>query len=154
MSPQRQAADLWIRNIQLAFFSLLPAGLAVISPDLSSTAPRPSGGVFANFGVWSWSVVLIQVAGGLVTAVVIKYSDKCAARAQALADAWQRHQGLRDIAGDRARELGGGTPVRHAPDDPLHGRHSLCAVRDLHLCVWEVLQQALIGQTVDPRLRP
>ena len=78
MSPQRQAADLWIRNMQLAFFSLLPAGLAILSPDISSTMPSPSSGVFANFGFWAWSVVLIQVVGGLVTAMVIKYSDKCA----------------------------------------------------------------------------
>ena len=134
MSPQRQAADLWIRNMQLAFFSLLPAGLAVLSPDISSTTPSPSGGIFANFGFWAWSVVLIQVVGGLVTAMVIKYSDKCVAVGLS-ALTRQRHERLRDLAGHRARQPGQRGPLRHAPDDPLHRRDSVCAVRDLPVCV-------------------
>ncbi|GAA6026882.1 hypothetical protein JCM8097_005930 [Rhodosporidiobolus ruineniae] len=74
-------ADLWIRNVQLSFFSLLPAAFAVFAPGLSLTGgpaqPSPTVGqpVFANFGGWAWSVVLIQVFGGLVTALVIRYSD-------------------------------------------------------------------------------
>ncbi|GAA5865965.1 hypothetical protein JCM8547_002899 [Rhodosporidiobolus lusitaniae] len=74
-------ADLWIRNVQLSFFSLLPAAFAVFAPGFSLTGervkPSPTAGqpVFANFGGWAWSVVLIQVFGGLVTALVIRYSD-------------------------------------------------------------------------------
>ncbi|KAK4704892.1 solute carrier family 35 (UDP-sugar transporter), member A1/2/3, partial [Phenoliferia sp. Uapishka_3] len=73
-------ADLWIRNIQLSLFSLVPAFVPVILPRitylLSSSAdavkPQP---IFAFFGFWAWSVVLCQVVGGLVTALVIKYAD-------------------------------------------------------------------------------
>ncbi|BGO89733.1 hypothetical protein NBRC10512_004388 [Rhodotorula toruloides] len=75
-------ADLWIRNVQLSFFSLLPAATAVFAPGFrlfggGSTTPNPTAGqpVFANFGGWAWAVVLIQVFGGLVTALVIRYSD-------------------------------------------------------------------------------
>lgn len=69
-------ADLWVRNVQLSLFSLLPA----LVPVLFTTSPSPTGGwfpwhLFANFGGWAWATVLIQVFGGLVTAVVIKYSD-------------------------------------------------------------------------------
>ncbi|GAA6001066.1 hypothetical protein JCM10207_007397 [Rhodosporidiobolus poonsookiae] len=74
-------ADLWIRNVQLSFFSLVPALCAVFAPGLSLTGgpakPDPMAGqpIFANFGGWAWAVVLIQVFGGLVTALVIRYSD-------------------------------------------------------------------------------
>ncbi|KAF5330877.1 hypothetical protein D9619_005281 [Psilocybe cf. subviscida] len=68
-------ADLWVRNVQLSLFSLIPALL----PILWATPPPNSRGflldLFRHFGGWAWATVLIQVAGGLVTAVVIKYSD-------------------------------------------------------------------------------
>ncbi|GJN88433.1 hypothetical protein Rhopal_001399-T1 [Rhodotorula paludigena] len=70
-------ADLWIRNVQLSFFSLLPALMAVFAPGVSLVGgpakPNPTAGqpIFANFGGWAWAVVF----GGLVTALVIRYSD-------------------------------------------------------------------------------
>lgn len=61
-------ADLWIRNVQLSFFSLLPAVMAVFAPDVTlfggaakSPAPIQSQPIFANFGWWAWAVVSIQV---------------------------------------------------------------------------------------------
>lgn len=61
-------ADLWIRNVQLSFFSLLPAAMAVVAPDMAlfggSTSAAPAAArqaIFANFGVWAWAVVSIQV---------------------------------------------------------------------------------------------
>ncbi|GAA5978084.1 hypothetical protein JCM10908_004222 [Rhodotorula pacifica] len=76
-------ADLWTRNVQLSFFSLLPALMAVFAPDVTlfggapkaPVAPTASQPIFANFGWWAWAVVSIQVLGGLVTALVIRYSD-------------------------------------------------------------------------------
>ena len=67
--------DLWIRNIQLSVFSLGPALLPVVLPRLSyalSSSPATDApqGVFAFFGFWAWAVVLCQVVGGLVTALV------------------------------------------------------------------------------------
>lgn len=68
-------ADLWVRNVQLSLFSLIPALLPVLY-----TSPRYSTDgfiydFFRNFGGWAWATVAIQVFGGLVTAIVIKYSD-------------------------------------------------------------------------------
>ncbi|KIY72228.1 hypothetical protein CYLTODRAFT_450153 [Cylindrobasidium torrendii FP15055 ss-10] len=73
--------DLWVRNVQLSLFSLVPC----VAPILLSSARNPNpnlnagvgvgAGLFAHFGVWAWATVAIQVFGGLVTAMVIKYSD-------------------------------------------------------------------------------
>jgi len=67
-------ADLWVRNVQLSLFSLLPALVPVLFSN-TSNSQWPLSGIFNNFGAWAWATVLIQVFGGLVTAVVIKYSD-------------------------------------------------------------------------------
>ena len=67
-------ADLWVRNVQLSLFSLVPALL----PILFSNHRNPQGfprDLFRNFGGWAWGTVAIQTFGGLITAVVIKYSD-------------------------------------------------------------------------------
>ncbi|KAH9981392.1 nucleotide-sugar transporter-domain-containing protein [Lactifluus volemus] len=75
MVLKNSKADLWVRNVQLSLFSLLPALVPVLwNPPLYN-----SRGFFTNllqnFGGWAWATVLIQVFGGLITAVVIKYSD-------------------------------------------------------------------------------
>ncbi|KAF5347953.1 hypothetical protein D9756_010189 [Leucocoprinus leucothites] len=68
-------ADLWVRNVQLSLFSLIPALLPILyAPPLPDSTGFLSD-LFRNFGPWAWAVVSIQVFGGLVTAVVIKYSD-------------------------------------------------------------------------------
>ena len=72
------SADLWVRNVQLCFFSLVPAVTPVFFPSLSFSPPTSTAsdqGPFAYFGFWAWMVVLCQVAGGLITALVIKYAD-------------------------------------------------------------------------------
>ncbi|KAG6915333.1 hypothetical protein DXG01_012105 [Tephrocybe rancida] len=75
MVLKNSRADLWVRNVQLSLFSLIPALL----PILYAEKPAESQGLFLdlfrNFGTWAWATVAIQVFGGLVTAVVIKYSD-------------------------------------------------------------------------------
>ena len=67
-------ADLWVRNVQLSLFSLVPALFPIVFSD-----HRNSQGflrdLLRNFGGWAWGTVAIQTFGGLVTAVVIKYSD-------------------------------------------------------------------------------
>lgn len=77
MVLKNSKTDLWVRNVQLSFFSILPA----IAP-LVVTAYRSgdsSSGVFAtlfrNFTPTAWATILVQVLGGLITALVIKYSD-------------------------------------------------------------------------------
>ncbi|KII88411.1 hypothetical protein PLICRDRAFT_110757 [Plicaturopsis crispa FD-325 SS-3] len=66
-------ADLWVRNVQLSVFSLLPALVPVIFSQSSSAGSVWA--LFHNFGAWAWATVFVQVLGGLVTAMVIKYSD-------------------------------------------------------------------------------
>ncbi|TFY60949.1 hypothetical protein EVG20_g7236 [Dentipellis fragilis] len=71
MVLKNSKADLWVRNVQLSLFSLPPAILPVLYARDSVT----SHGLLHNFGAWAWATVAIQVFGGLVTAIVIKYSD-------------------------------------------------------------------------------
>ncbi|KAI5117303.1 hypothetical protein M0805_005532 [Coniferiporia weirii] len=76
MVLKNSKADLWVRNVQLSLFSIIPALLPVL---FSPTSGGVSRGIFCdflkNFGAWAWATVAIQVFGGLVTAIVIKYSD-------------------------------------------------------------------------------
>jgi len=73
MVLKNSQTDLWIRNVQLSAFSLLPALVPIVLTRPSETGLISS--LFANFGAWAWATVAIQVFGGLVTAMVIKYSD-------------------------------------------------------------------------------
>jgi hypothetical protein len=63
-------ADLWVRNVQLSSWSIIPALIPVLVGFLRDGTRF--GDVFANFGSWAWCTVLMQVLGGLVTALVIK----------------------------------------------------------------------------------
>ncbi|KAI0831291.1 nucleotide-sugar transporter-domain-containing protein [Trametes gibbosa] len=69
--------DLWVRNVQLSLFSLLPALVPIVFSHANPAHPSPGWlqQLFANFGVWAWATVWIQVLGGLLTALVIKYAD-------------------------------------------------------------------------------
>ena len=75
MVLKNSKADLWVRNVQLSLFSLVPALVPVL---FRPTVPNSHGffaDILKNFGGWAWATVSTQVFGGLVTAVVIKYSD-------------------------------------------------------------------------------
>jgi UDP-sugar transporter A1/2/3 len=71
------APDLWVRNTQLSLFSLVPAIIPILftghSPDMSWFSNVASK--FANFNGWAIGTVLTQTFGGLITAIVIRYSD-------------------------------------------------------------------------------
>jgi len=71
MVLKNSQTDLWIRNSQLSLFSLIPAALPIIY-ELSRSEHRLD--LFHNFGGWAWSTVFIQVFGGLITSLVIKYA--------------------------------------------------------------------------------
>lgn len=75
MVLKNSKADLWVRNVQLSLFSLIPAFLPIVYSPPHPTANGFIADLFKNFGTWAWATVSIQVFGGLVTAVVIKYSD-------------------------------------------------------------------------------
>ncbi|GMK55497.1 hypothetical protein CspeluHIS016_0205530 [Cutaneotrichosporon spelunceum] len=69
--------DLWVRNTQLSLFSLIPALVPILftghSPNMSWFGNVASK--FANFNGWAIGTVLTQTFGGLITAIVIRYSD-------------------------------------------------------------------------------
>ncbi|KAA1469433.1 hypothetical protein DENSPDRAFT_603425 [Dentipellis sp. KUC8613] len=80
MVLKNSTGDLWVRNVQLSLFSLLPALVPVVlAPRAAQVDPShavPSlTNLFANFTPWAWATVLTQVLGGLITALVIKYAD-------------------------------------------------------------------------------
>ena len=78
MVLKNSQTDLWIRNVQLSLFSLLPALAPIIFTQKTSGYDAGNGfisSLFNNFGAWAWATVFVQVLGGLVTAMVIKYSD-------------------------------------------------------------------------------
>lgn len=70
--------DLWVRNVQLSFFSFIPA-VAPIVVEYRSEAALFGGSItatlFRNFTPTAWATIFLQVFGGLITALVIKYSD-------------------------------------------------------------------------------
>lgn len=66
-------ADLWVRNVQMSAWSIIPALVPILVGFLRDGTRFED--MFANFGAWAWCTVLMQVLGGLVTALVIKYSD-------------------------------------------------------------------------------
>lgn len=72
------APDLWVRNTQLSLFSLVPALLPILispsGPEGASWATRVTSS-FSNFNGWALGTVFTQTFGGLITAVVIRYSD-------------------------------------------------------------------------------
>lgn len=74
MVLKNSQVDVWVRNVQLSLFSLLPALAPVIFSAHDRLHPSFSA-LFRNFGFWAWATVAIQVFGGLITALVIKYSD-------------------------------------------------------------------------------
>lgn len=75
MVLKNSKADLWVRNVQLSLFSLLPAILPVVWEAPSHARSGVVTHLLRNFGGWAWATVAVQVLGGLITAIVIKYSD-------------------------------------------------------------------------------
>jgi UDP-sugar transporter A1/2/3 len=78
MVLKNSQADLWVRNVQLSLFSLLPAVAPIIFTQHAYGVKEGQSLIstlFDNFGAWAWATVWVQVLGGLITAMVIKYSD-------------------------------------------------------------------------------
>ncbi|KAI7857103.1 UDP-galactose transporter [Circinella umbellata] len=66
-------AQLWVRNIQMSFFSVLLGMIfVVLLQDGATIAER---GFFVNYNALTWCVIGIQAFGGLIVALVVKYAD-------------------------------------------------------------------------------
>ncbi|CAO3612614.1 unnamed protein product [Mucor fragilis] len=65
--------QIWIRNIQMSFFSvLLGLVFVVMLQDGTTIVER---GFFVNYTPLTWTVIAIQAVGGLIVALVVKYAD-------------------------------------------------------------------------------
>ena len=64
--------SLWVRNTQLACVGVAFGLAGVVSRDGAAVARR---GFFAGYTPIVWAVVTLQVLGGLVVALVVKYAD-------------------------------------------------------------------------------
>lgn len=66
--------SLWMRNMQLAFFSVCIAFCQGVFQSAKETEPSDQG-YFHGFTGWVWVLVWLQAGGGLLVAAVIKYAD-------------------------------------------------------------------------------
>jgi UDP-sugar transporter A1/2/3 len=68
---EKKPVSLWMRNIQLAFFSVI---IAVVN-QWRLTGDDAEKPFLHGFTFWVWIVVLLQAGGGLLVAAIIKYAD-------------------------------------------------------------------------------
>lgn len=64
--------SVWVRNIQLSLFSLVPGIFAVFWTDGSTVMEK---GFFYGYTPIVWLVVVLQACSGLIVALVVKYAD-------------------------------------------------------------------------------
>ncbi|KAI8339696.1 nucleotide-sugar transporter-domain-containing protein [Chlamydoabsidia padenii] len=69
----QQQNQLWVRNLQMSFFSILLGLIFVVL--LQDGATIVERGFFVNYNGLTWLVIAIQAFGGLVVALVVKYAD-------------------------------------------------------------------------------
>lgn len=68
----KDAASLWVRNIQLGIFGV---PLSVVYMAVKDGGQISRSGLLQGFDASAWLVVALQVFGGLVTGMVVKYCD-------------------------------------------------------------------------------
>lgn len=67
---------LWVRNVQLSFYSLFPAlFIGVLFKDGSAIA---KDGFFVGYNWVVWMAITFQAVGGLLVALVVNYADNIA----------------------------------------------------------------------------
>jgi len=64
--------SVWMRNLQLAFFSIFSGIFAVLFSDFKAIREH---GFFQGYNSVIWIVVLLQAYGGLIVGLVVKYAD-------------------------------------------------------------------------------
>lgn len=70
------SATLWVRNIQLSFYSLFPAFfIGVVFLDGSEIMRR---GFFDGYNGVVWTAIAFQAAGGIVVALCVNFADNIA----------------------------------------------------------------------------
>ncbi len=69
---KQKPVSVWMRNIQLAFFTIV---IAVTKGIFSSDNSGSNLHYLHGFTFWPWVLVCLQAGGGLLVAAVIKYAD-------------------------------------------------------------------------------
>ena len=69
-----EAMSLWLRNVQLAIFSIPQAAILLLASS-RSRAVIAEYGVLAGFTPAVWCVTVLTAGGGLLIAAVVKYAD-------------------------------------------------------------------------------
>jgi UDP-sugar transporter A1/2/3 len=64
--------SLWIRNMQLSLFSIIPALFGILVKDGRAIADH---GFWYGYTQWTWAAIWCQALGGLIVAVVVKHCD-------------------------------------------------------------------------------
>jgi len=76
LKDSNSKTSLWIRNVQLSFYSLFPSlFIGVIFNDGADIAKH---GFFSGYNWVVWSAVLLQAVGGVLVALVVNYSNNIA----------------------------------------------------------------------------
>ncbi|KAL8651484.1 MAG: hypothetical protein Q9210_003222 [Variospora velana] len=71
-----QPVSLWVRNVQLAFYSMFPAlFIGVFYVDGERIAHN---GFFAGYNWTVWSTLLLQAVGGMLVSLCVNYADNIA----------------------------------------------------------------------------
>ena len=65
-------ATLWERNLQLSLYGMFFALCTVWYSDRDAIA---SHGFFTGYSLWTWLVIVSMAGGGLIVAVVVKYTN-------------------------------------------------------------------------------
>lgn len=69
-------ASLWVRNIQLSFYSLFPAlFIGVLFKDGASISAK---GFFHGYNAVVWTAIFFQAFGGIIVALCVKFADNIA----------------------------------------------------------------------------
>ncbi|KAF3921081.1 hypothetical protein AA313_de0206329 [Arthrobotrys entomopaga] len=70
------SATVWIRNIQLSFYSLFPAFfVGIVIKDGAEISER---GFFSGYNGVVWTAICFQAMGGIVVALCVNYADNIA----------------------------------------------------------------------------
>ena len=73
---KKKPVSVWMRNMQLAFFTIITALLQGLwSKESAETGGLQATNYFHGFTGWTWFLVFLQAGGGLLVAAVIKYAD-------------------------------------------------------------------------------
>jgi len=69
------STSLWIRNIQLSVWSLIPATIGVVFMDGAQIVER---GFFEGYSGVVWTAIVFQAFGGIIVALCVNFADNIA----------------------------------------------------------------------------